>query len=265
MDDQKYLRLLDDRILYHGLLGRSMKVRRLGAISIYAAPSGVLRIRSMRGQWESREIVAVPAFQAHQIECEAPSIINVLVETERLQGGEVERLLAEVNCPSTRKQYLARIRTAASRLSDGVGNQAQTAGDFDRSVFGRELARLMLDPRVEATLNRLAVEDVEQPYSASELASEVNLSTSRFLHLFKDETGISFRNYRMWRRARNFLGFANHESSLTDVALSLGYPDSSHFSHSIRRIFGLQPRSIRYGSQDLRIDNLAQTNIAVYA
>jgi len=46
---------------------------------------------------------------------------------------------------------------------------------------------------------------------------------------------------------------ANREDSLTDVALDLGYPDSSHFSHSIRASFGLQPRSIREGSRGMKV------------
>jgi AraC-like DNA-binding protein len=71
--------------------------------------------------------------------------------------------------------------------------------------------------------------------------------------LFKDQTGVSFRNVRMWKRARRFLEWANQEGSLTDVALDLGYPDSSHFSHSIRRIYGLKPRSIRNGSRGLQV------------
>jgi AraC-like DNA-binding protein len=43
------------------------------------------------------------------------------------------------------------------------------------------------------------------------------------------------------------------DDSLTEVALDLGYPDSSHFSHSIRACFGLQPRSIRRGSRGMKV------------
>ena len=37
------------------------------------------------------------------------------------------------------------------------------------------------------------------------------------------------------------------------VALDIGYPDSTHFSHSIRQTFGLKPRDIFAGSRKLRI------------
>jgi AraC-like DNA-binding protein len=37
------------------------------------------------------------------------------------------------------------------------------------------------------------------------------------------------------------------------VALDTGYPDSTHFSHSIRHTYGLKPKDIFAGSRRLRI------------
>jgi AraC-like DNA-binding protein len=42
-------------------------------------------------------------------------------------------------------------------------------------------------------------------------------------------------------------------STLTDVALDVGYPDSTYFSHSIRQVYGLQPKEIFAGSRRLAI------------
>ena len=79
------------------------------------------------------------------------------------------------------------------------------------------------------------------------------MSSSRFLHLFKQETGISFRAFRAWKRARHLLHFANQDINLAHLAQDIGYPDSTHFSHSIRRFYGLKPRAIFSGSRDLAI------------
>jgi AraC-like DNA-binding protein len=84
-------------------------------------------------------------------------------------------------------------------------------------------------------------------------AAEASLSASRFLHLFKQETGISFRSFRAWKRARHLLNFANQDLNLAHLAQDIGYPDSTHFSHSIRRFYGLKPRAIFSGSRDLAI------------
>ena len=89
--------------------------------------------------------------------------------------------------------------------------------------------------------------------TAASCAAEAGLSPSRFLHLFKEQTGISFRAFRAWKRARHLLHFANQDINLAHLAQDIGYPDSTHFSHSIRRFYGLKPRAIFSGSRDLAI------------
>jgi AraC-like DNA-binding protein len=64
---------------------------------------------------------------------------------------------------------------------------------------------------------------------------------------------VSFRAFRAWKRARHLLHFVNEDINLAHLAQDIGYPDSTHFSHSIRRFYGLQPRAIFSGSRDLAI------------
>ena len=79
------------------------------------------------------------------------------------------------------------------------------------------------------------------------------LSFSRFLHLFKQEIGVPFRSFRTWKRARSLLHYINRDSNLAHAALDTGYPDSTHFSHSIRQVYGLKPKDIFAGSRRLEI------------
>jgi hypothetical protein len=46
--------------------------------------------------------------------------------------------------------------------------------------------------------------------------------------------------------------FASQDINLA-FAQDICYPDSTHFSHSIRRFYGLKPRAIFSGSRDLAI------------
>ena len=87
--------------------------------------------------------------------------------------------------------------------------------------------------------------------SAEQCAAEVHLSFSRFLHLFKEQTGMTFRAFRAWKRARSLLRYVRESTSLTDIALTAGYPDSPNFSHSIRQFYGLKPSDIVAGSRRL--------------
>ena len=92
-----------------------------------------------------------------------------------------------------------------------------------------------------------------EPVTAASCAAEAGLSPSRFLHLFKEETGISFRSFRAWKRARHLLHFANQDINLAHLAQDIGYPDSTHFSHSIRQVYGLKPKDIFAGSRRLAV------------
>lgn len=245
--------VLDDRVFYCGLIGRRMKTRRLGALSLYMAPAGLCRIQDPDGTWHTSDLAVVPRDQAHRVATDSGFVIGILIEPERVCPDDLEVLMAQARDPARRPELIARLRAAADRLHATAPDGDISAAEFDRIALGRPLASRTLDPRIDTVLDELKLDGLEKQILASDLAESVGLSSSRFLHLFKEQTGVSFRKFRVWRRARTFLMHANHDNSLTDVALSLGYPDSSHFSHSIRKTYGLKPRSIRVGSQNLRV------------
>jgi transcriptional regulator GlxA family with amidase domain len=79
-----------------------------------------------------------------------------------------------------------------------------------------------------------------------ELADAVNLSVSRFAHLFRRETGASparyLRQLRM-ERARELLDTTF--LSVKQVMASVGINDPSHFARAFRSLNGLPPREWR--------------------
>ena len=68
-----------------------------------------------------------------------------------------------------------------------------------------------------------------------------------------------------WKRARSLLHHVTRETNLVHVALDTGYPDSTHFSHSIRQVYGLKPRDLFAGSRQLTVlgDKLHEQRIAM--
>ncbi len=145
-----------------------------------------------------------------------------------------------------------RIRAAYEQLRDLQYCDGITSAELDIMCFGEPLPPRSLDPRVVRSIAQI-VRFGGEPVTAASCAAAARLSSSRFLHLFKQETGISFRAFRAWKRARHLLHFANQDLNLAHLAQDIGYPDSTHFSHSIRRFYGLMPRAIFSGSRDLAI------------
>ncbi|MCU5782322.1 AraC family transcriptional regulator [Alcanivorax balearicus MACL04] len=253
IDEEKIMFVTQDRVFYLGLVGRRMRARRMGAASLYVAPEGGFQLKVGNQPWEDRALALLPPYCPHQVMSSCGKIINILIEPEHVSAGALSKVMERLNRPGEHNDLVTRIRQAPHRLRAVPDAESLSPQRFDHLVMGYSIDGRVLDPRIEAALDDFITEAWRNELSAAEYARGIGLSASRFLHLFKEETGTSFRNHRMWKRARAFLYHANRTGSLTDLAFDLGYPDSSHFSHSIRKTFGLKPRSIRLGSRDLKI------------
>jgi AraC-like DNA-binding protein len=248
--DSGHLMLISpQRVFYAGLLGRPRQ-RTSGGVSIYVALQGGLRISGADGGSLGGAVAVVPPYLAHSVEADGRCIICLLLEPETLAPGALDALTARLADGAA--EAAGRVRRAYLDLLQTHRRDGFTTAEFDRMFFGEALPARQLDRRIAATIMRLNDFSGEVETAAS-CAAAVALSQSRFLHLFKDETGISFRALRAWKRARHLLHFVNEDTNLAHLAQDIGYPDSTHFSHSIRRFYGLQPRAIFEGSRDLAI------------
>jgi AraC-like DNA-binding protein len=239
-----------ERVFYAGLLGRPRR-RCSGAFHVYVAIEGGLRL-AIEGAGESYgELAVVPPNVRHTIASDYRSVICVLIEPETVRAGAFEEFGERLS--GVEGQFFAqRIRAAYGELRQRQHSDDITSAEFDTMCFGDALPRRLLDSRMVRAIAQIG-RFCGQPVTAASCAAEAGLSPSRFLHLFKQETGISFRAFRAWKRARHLLHFANQDINLAHLAQDIGYPDSTHFSHSIRRFYGLKPRAIFSGSRDLAI------------
>jgi AraC-like DNA-binding protein len=238
-----------ERVFYAGLLGRPRR-RTSGGYNIYAAMGGSLKITE--GKFEViGEVAIVPPYVSHSVESEHLSIICLVIEPETVEPAAMDALSARI-CGADAAMVALRIRTAYEALRLRERGCGFTTGEFDLMFFGEALPDRNIDRRIRCAAAKLN-DFSGSKMTAAECAASVNLSSSRFLHLFKEQTGISFRAFRAWKRARHLLHFANQDLNLAHLAQDIGYPDSTHFSHSIRRFYGLQPRAIFSGSRDLAI------------
>ena len=239
-----------ERVFYAGLLGRPRQ-RCSGAIHVYVAIKSGLRLAAEGAVEGYGELAVVPPNLRHTIASDYRSVICVLIEPESVCPGAADQLAKRLS-GNERQFYVERIRAAYARLLHEPcgGDIGSTA--FDITCFGEALPRRNLDPRVVRAIAQIGRFSGD-PVTAASCAAAAGLSSSRFLHLFKQETGISFRSFRAWKRARHLLHFANQDLNLAHLAQEIGYPDSTHFSHSIRRFYGLKPRAIFSGSRDLAI------------
>lgn len=246
---RRFMLLGPSRVFYAGLLGEPT-VRALGAVAIYVALSGSTEVETAARAWRGG-IAVVPPYWPHRVRAEDRCIACILIEPESVADRALRELCSLTDDGARASRIAARIRAACETDTELLGSGFSSA-ELDELLFGAPIEARQLDPRIGAVIARFQVEPA-RPLTGRACAQATGLSLSRFLHLFKRETGVAFKPLRAWKRARAVLDHANRDTKLTDLALDIGYPDSSHFSHSVRRIYGLAPRAILSGSRGLHI------------
>jgi AraC-like DNA-binding protein len=247
-----------ERVFYAGLLGRP-RARCSGAFNVYVAIEGGLWLTTADGRETPGELAAVLPNVRHTIASDYRSVLSLVIEPESVPSGVFEDLVMRLTGPES-ANFANRMRAAHVVLRERQGGNDISNAEFDLLCLGEVLAPRALDPRVARSIVQIG-KFCGEPVTAASCAAAAGLSASRFLHLFKEETGISFRSFRAWKRARHLLHFANQDINLAHLAQDIGYPDSTHFSHSIRRFYGLKPRAIFSGSRDLAIYSSGRVDV----
>jgi len=85
-----------------------------------------------------------------------------------------------------------------------------------------------------------------EPLDLKGLAAAVNLSPSRFAHLFRSQAGVSpLRYLRELRMQRARVLLEETFLSVKEVMAEVGCNDPSHFARDFKRCYGMAPRDWR--------------------
>ena len=101
------------------------------------------------------------------------------------------------------------------------------------------------DPRVKGAI-RFITDNYAEPISISDAARTVHLTPNYLGILFKQETGITFRDYLNTIRlnqAEDMLRAG--EGSITEIALKCGFKDVFYFSRMFKKFKGTTPSSVQ--------------------
>ena len=93
---------------------------------------------------------------------------------------------------------------------------------------------------------RELMSDLTRKPSLERLASAARLSTFHFCRAFRQSTGVPPHKYMVQCRIeRTKELMRDPDLSLTEIALRVGFADSSKFSSTFRRVTGMTPREFR--------------------
>ena len=170
------------------------------------------------------------------------------------------QLLILVNPSSSFGHYLTQgisddIGVFNHPLSDRLKNYVQQYNDktIDINLFNEQVKKSIQsfncacndfnhfnDKRIYNALAYIEA-NYDRVVSLKEVAATCHLSPSRFLHLFKDKTGITFRRAQLWIKiAKSFKSLP--KQSITETAHQYGFTDSAHYSKIFKQNFGFSPK-----------------------
>lgn len=102
-----------------------------------------------------------------------------------------------------------------------------------------------MDRRIELVISKIETETTGS-WDIATLAALVNLSASRFRHLFKQETGSSpaqyLKDFRL-RKAESML--RTTFLSVKQILKQVGLGSNAHFVRDFRKIHGMTPTAYR--------------------
>jgi len=79
-----------------------------------------------------------------------------------------------------------------------------------------------------------------------DLAASCNLSQSRFIHLFKKQTGMAPHAYQQMLRIKNSMTLLTSTNlNISEISRMSGYPDPLYFSRIFRKQTAMSPRQYR--------------------
>jgi transcriptional regulator GlxA family with amidase domain len=123
----------------------------------------------------------------------------------------------------------------------------------------KTITQLMDDPKVALTHLKSTLRDEvkegitliaghDHNCDLNEIASKVSLSADHFRKIFKEEMGITFKNYLRWQKVKCAFSLISTEpkTKLVDVAHSCGFSDQAHMSKIIKEMFGYRPKMLKY-------------------
>ena len=107
------------------------------------------------------------------------------------------------------------------------------------------------DDRINRALTYLSKHS-DRVVPLEDIAHHCALSPSRFLHLFKAETGITYRRAQLWMKLMSALPDFG-KKSFTQIAHQNGFSDSAHLSRIFKENFGFSPREFLKISQFIQV------------
>ena len=139
----------------------------------------------------------------------------------------------------------------------------QMAGAFTKEAYTKLMEKLyedigagssekQLDERITTFLGMLENCSCTD-HSIDHFAEKLCLSSSRLSHLFREQVGITLKDYLILHQLERVFQDILGGRKITDAAMDAGFDSPSHFASTVKRLMGLPARSTIKDSEFLKV------------
>ncbi len=218
------------------------------AIQIVIALDGCAAICGKGDGWrESRGIVVRPDAE-HSFDCNGALGVMVFVDPESSEGAWLSASLRQdiTIVPDTR---LDSIVPALRQFAEQPDETQDVAGLVRGCVHGLRpglVPTRRFDSRVTTVLDAIRQSD-ELRMSLDEAADIACLSPTRFAHLFRDQVGLPFSRYMLWRKLTRAMVAVASERTISAAAHAADFADAAHLTRTFYQMVGMAPSALMRG------------------
>jgi AraC family transcriptional regulator len=218
------------------------------AIQIVIGVDGDLAVCGKDGVWHSGRGFIVRADAPHSFNGQGAVGAMLFVDPESSEGLWLRSSLSSdiTMVPLARLGGCTdRLRTFIEQPLEGMEIGALIRHCVQALCAGAPPAR-RLDPRVTQVLKAIRDSD-DLRISLETAAAMAYLSPSRFAHLFKQQVGLPFRHYILWRKLTRAVLAIAKEGTMAAAAQAADFSDAAHLTRTFYQMFGLPPSIIMRG------------------
>jgi len=231
-----------------GKAGGEVPMHAHHAIQVFLTFEGRAAIRGVDGVWVACHGLIVKPDVEHSFNAQGSSGAMLFVDAESAEGLWLRALLTQDITVVPQDRLAACAAELRKFWEDPLG--AMEPGDLIRHCVRALCAGApptrKLDSRVTKVIASLgASQDLR--LSLEDAAKLVHLSPDRFAHLFKDELGLPFRRYMLWRKLTRAMLAIGRESSIADAAHGSDFADAAHLTRTFNEMFGIPPSVMMRG------------------
>ncbi len=251
MNDDNLLYLWEKRSLFVGRLDEPLSMRQGAACLIVSLEAPFSYRVSEQEAAISTLAVLTPPGASYHIDTHGQLVANCMLDPFGEDFHLVKSQTSSSHCASNEARYACEhidaYRQVFREIYESTASYAhayqQLDGVLRLGLSDEARPPFSVDPRVVAVINHLK-NNISENQSIETLARAANLSVSRLIELFKQQTGIPIRRYRSWHRLFVACVMIAKTGSLTDASQAAGFTDASHFTKTFYSMVGACPSKI---------------------